>query len=390
MEELLPQSWVYMHFSMILIITCAQMLVIYILGDSSNPPAGLGMFTVYFMAALLGWIAFTLQQVSDNIMTVDVPSVAVIISSYILFLATGRRAQINRGRLTLGVACLIASLCALVLPKAQMFVVQVSATTGFFIAAGIVCAWRCITFKNIGDGIISFAALIMCVSLPLVLYYQFVSEKEIVAQALAFGGYSVAYVLVAIGFLASVLIEYQSHLARLTTHDPLSRVFNRRGMDEALQLSLAAAQRRNLPTSAIMIDIDHFDQINNSFGLETGDLVIRTIAELLGKMSRGSDVVARVAGKKFMLVLPETELKHAKVLADRIRLAIGERPLLVDEQRITVTASVGVTAFKGDVDLDELSQAANQAMNLARQGGRNQVASIDRDPIHLTTDQAPT
>ena len=389
MEELLPQSWVYMHFSMILIITFAQMLVIYILGDSSNPPAGLGMFTVYFMSALLGWIAFTLQQVSDNIMTVDVPSVAVIISSYILFLAAGRRAQISRGRLSLGVACLMASLCSLVLPKSQMFVVQVSATAIFFIAAGIMCAWRCVTFKNIGDGIISFAALIMCASTPLVLYYQLVAEKEVVAQALAFGGYSVAYVLVAIGFLASVLIEYQSHLARLSTHDPLSKVFNRRGMDEALQLSLAAAQRRNLPTSAIMVDIDHFDQINNSFGVETGDHVIRTIAELLRKMSRGTDVVARVAGKRFMLVLPETELKHAKILADRIRLAIGERPLLVHEQRITVTASVGVTASKGDVDLDELSQAANQAMNLARQGGSNQVASIDRDPIHLTTDQAP-
>ncbi|MFK8049805.1 MAG: GGDEF domain-containing protein [Halioglobus sp.] len=389
MEELLPQSWVYMHFSMILIITCAQMLVVYILGDSSNPPAGLGMFTVYFMAALLGWIAFTLQQVSDNIMTVDVPSVAVIISTYILFLASGRRAQIARGRLIMGIVCLIASLCSLVLPKAHMFIVQVSTTTVFFIAAGVICAWRCLKFKNIGDGIISFAALIMCLSLPLVLYYQMIAEKEILAQAIAFGGYSVAYVLVAIGFLASVLIEYQSHLARLSTHDPLSRVFNRRGMDEALQLSLAAAQRRNLPTSAIMIDIDHFDQINNSFGIETGDLVIRTIAELLGKMSRGSDVVARVAGKKFMLVLPETELKHAKVLADRIRQAIGERPMLVDEQRITVTVSVGVTSSKGEVDLDVLSQAANQAMNLARQGGRNQVASIDRDPIHLTTDQVP-
>lgn len=389
MEELLPQSWVYMHFSMILIITFAQMLVIYVLGDSSNPPAGLGMFTVYFMAAVLGWIAFTLQQVSDNIMAVDVPSVAVIISSYILFLAAGRRAQISRGRWTLGAACLIASLCSLLLPKSQMFVVQVSATAVFFIAAGIVCAWRCVKFKNIGDGIIGFAALIMCASTPLVLYYQLVVDKGIIAQALAFGGYSVAYVLVAIGFLASVLIEYQSHLARLSTHDPLSRVFNRRGMGEALQLSLAAAHRRDLPTSAIMVDIDHFDQINNSFGLETGDNVIRTIAELLQKISRGTDVVARVAGKKFMLVLPETELKHAKLLADRIRGAVGERPLLVDEQRITVTVSVGVTASKGNVDLDELSQAANQAMNLARQGGHNQVASIDRDPIHLTTDQAP-
>ena len=91
MEQLLPESWVYMHFTLILVITCAQMLVIYILGDSSNPPVGLGMYTVYFMAALLGWIAFTLQRGSASTMTVDVPSVAIIINSYILFLASGQR-----------------------------------------------------------------------------------------------------------------------------------------------------------------------------------------------------------------------------------------------------------------------------------------------------------
>ena len=81
MEQLLPESWVYMHFVLILVITGAQMMVIYILGDSSNPPAGLGMYTVYFMAALLGWIAFTLQQVSGIRMTVDVTSVAVEVVS---------------------------------------------------------------------------------------------------------------------------------------------------------------------------------------------------------------------------------------------------------------------------------------------------------------------
>jgi diguanylate cyclase (GGDEF)-like protein len=387
MEQLLPESWVYMHFVLILVITGAQMMVIYILGDSSNPPAGLGMYTVYFMAALLGWIAFTLQQVSGIRMTVDVTSVAVIINTYILFLAAGQRSGFTRGRFTLGIVCLLSCLCGLALSQPQMFIVQVSTSTLFFLAAGILSARRGYTEKNIGDGITSFAALIMCVSLPIAIYQYVAADSALTAQAVAFGSYSAAYVLVAVGFLASVLIEYQGHLAQLVTHDPLSRIFNRRGLDEALQLSLAAAQRRGLPTSAIMVDIDHFRQINDSFGPETGDLVIKKIADILLNISRSSDVVARVDGEKFILVLLETDLKAAKNLAERICLSIGERPLLVDQQRIAVTASVGVTSSAGEVDLDALSREAEQAVRLAKQAGRNQVATLHREPIHLTTNE---
>ena len=385
MEQLLPESWIYMHFGLILVITAAQMLVIYILGGSSNPPAGLGMYSVYFMAALLGWIAFTLQQGSAGNMTVDVPSLAVIINTFILFLAAGQRSGILRGRLLLGAICLLAILCGLILPQQQMFIVQVCATTLFFLAAGALCARRAYSQNNLGDAITGFAAIIMCAALPFTIYQQLAANNQLLAQTIAFGSYSAAYVLVAIGFLASVLIEYQAQLATYATHDPLSRVFNRRGMDEALQLSLASAQRRELPTSAIMVDIDHFKQINASFGPETGDRVIRKSADILQKMSRASDVVARVDGEKFLLVLPETELKFAKLLAERIRLAIGDRPLLVDDQRISVTASIGVTAAKGEIDLDELAREADKAMYLAKEGGRNQVASIDHDPLHLST-----
>ncbi|MEH6581796.1 MAG: GGDEF domain-containing protein [Halioglobus sp.] len=388
MEQLLPESWIYMHFALILMITCVQVLVIYILGDSSNPPAGLGMFTVYFMAALLGWIAFTLQQGTGSHMTVDVPSVAVIINTYILFLAAGQRSGVRKGRYLLGSICLLAVLSGLALPQEQMFIVQVSATTLFFVAAGLLCAQRGYALGNLGDGILSLASIIMLLSLPVVLYYMLVKEDRLYAQGVALGSYSAAYVLVAIGFLISVLIEYQGHLAQLATHDPLSKVYNRRGMDEALQLSLAAAQRRDLSTSAIMVDIDHFNQINDSFGPEVGDHLIRKIATILKNMSRSSDVVARVDGKKFMLVLPETKLDPAKILAERIRLAIGERQLLVAEQRIAVTASVGVTTIRGEITLDALSREADQALYLAKQSGRNQVASIDHDLVHLSNNLA--
>jgi diguanylate cyclase (GGDEF)-like protein len=387
MEQLLSESWVYMHFALILIITCAQMLVIYILGDSSNPPAGLSMYTVYFMAALLGWIVFTLQQGTGSRLTVDVASIATIINSYILFLAAGQRTGIHLGRTSLGVICLLSTLSGLMLQQQQMFLVQISATTLFFFAAGLLCAWHSYTQKNIGEAIIAFAALIMCAGLPFTIYQLLVTDNMLVAQTIAFGCYSTAYVLVAIGFLASVLIEYQSHLANLATYDPLSRVYNRRGMEEALQLSIASAVRHKLATAAIMVDVDHFGQINKSYGPEIGDHVIRKVADILKTLSRASDVVARVDGEKFMLVLPETELMAAKKLAERIRRAIGEHPLLVEQQAITVTASIGVTSLRGEVSLDSLSREADNAMFLAKQNGRNQVASLDYEPLHLSTNQ---
>ena len=126
MEQLLAENWTLMHIGLIFAITCAQMLVVYVLSDSSNPPAGLGLYTVYFMAALLGWIAYTLQQGTSTQMGVDVPSVASILNSYILFMAAGQRAGVTRGRWILGSICLAACLMVFFLPPQQMFTVQIS------------------------------------------------------------------------------------------------------------------------------------------------------------------------------------------------------------------------------------------------------------------------
>ncbi len=385
MEQILPENWAFMHFAMIFCITCAQMLVVYVLSDSSNPPAGLGLYTVYFMAALLGWIAATLQQGPNPPMAVDVPSVASILNSYILFMAAGQRAAMTRGRLPLGIMCLLACLCVFFLPPADMFLVQIGSASLFFAGTGILCVWRAWTQHNIGDGIIAFAAMMMIVGMPGAAFQQLFADNTAQAQSIAFGVHSSAYALVAIGFLASVLIEYQQHLSHLATEDPLTRLLNRRGLEDALHISLANASRHDLPTAAIAVDIDHFKQVNDSFGHEVGDRVIRQVADFLERMSRGSDVVARTGGEEYLLVLPNTGLDAARVLAERIRAAIGDHPLLVDNQRIPVTVSLGIASAGGEVDLDTLSQEADRALYLAKRGGRNRVASVESKPLHLST-----
>ncbi|CAA0101418.1 Diguanylate cyclase DosC [Halioglobus japonicus] len=385
MEQIHPESWVIMYFGLIFVITFAQMLVVYVLSDASNPSPGLGLYTVYFMAALLGWIAFALQQGSAIPMVVDIPSVASILNSYILFTAAGQRAGFTRGRVVMGIICLVTCLSVFFLKPAEMFGVQMVSAAFFFLAAGALCGWRSWKKSNVGDGIIATASLMMLIGVSGALYQWLVRDNFALAQAVNFGFYSSAYTLVAMGFMASMLIEYQRSLSHLATEDPLTQLLNHRGLENALHLTLAEASRGQQPTGAVMAGIDHFREMNGNFGNEAGDQVIRQVAQCLQRASRGSDVVARTGGDEFLLILPHTDIDGARILAERIRADIAERPLVVNQQRIPVTVSVGVAGAVGETDLDKLSHEAKRAMQLAKRGGRNRVASVDHQPIRLST-----
>jgi diguanylate cyclase (GGDEF)-like protein len=385
MELIHPDNWIVMYFGLIFLITCAQMLVVYVLSDVGNHSPGLGLYAVYFMAALLGWIAFALQQGSSIPMVIDIPSVASILNSYILFMAAGQRAGFTRGRALLGVICLVACLSVFFVRPREMFGVQLASAALFFFAAGVLSGWRCWKKDNVGDGIIAAAAFMMVVGVSGALYLWLVQGNFALAQAVAFGIYSSAYVMVAMGFMASMLIEYQQNLSHLATKDPLTQLLNRRGLENALHVTLAEASRSQSPTAAVMTGIDHCKEVNGNFGNEAGDQVIRQVARCLQRISRSSDVVARTGGDEFLLILPHTDLDGARVLAERIRLDIAERPLVVNQQRIPVTVSLGVAGAIGETELDKLSHEASRAMHLAKRGGRNRVASLDSKPILLTT-----
>jgi diguanylate cyclase (GGDEF)-like protein len=385
MEQIDPENWIVMYFGLIFLITCAQMLVVYVLSDAGNPSPGLGLYAVYFMAALLGWIAFALQQSSAIPMVVDIPSVASILNSYILFMAAGQRAGITRGRLILGIVCLLACFSVFFLRPREMFGVQATSAAFFFACAGLLCGWRCWKKANVGDGIIAAAAVLMVVGVSGALFQWLVQGNFGLAQAVTFGVYSSAYTLVAMGFMASMLIEYQQNLSHLATEDPLTQLLNRRGLENALRITLAEAARGQLPTAAVMAGIDHFKEINDNFGSDAGDQVIRLVAQCLQRATRSSDVVARTGGDEFLMILSHTDINGARILAERIRLDIAERPLVVNQQRIPVTLSVGVAGTSGETDLDKLAQEANRAMQLAKRGGRNRVASVESKPILLRT-----
>ena len=386
MEPIFTENLAYMHYGLILALTCAQLLIVYFLSDSSNPPQGLGLFTVYFMAALMGWILFTLQQGPGvQGISLDVPAIAVLGTSYLLFLATSQRAGIDCGRYLLGGLCLAACFSAFYFPRAPMFKIQLAGTGLFWAVAGCISAWRGWNFRNVGDAIIAFAGLLMVIGLSAAWVQSLDRSHLPQAQAIAFGVHSAAYALVVVGFLASVLLEYQQHLSHLAIEDPLTRLLNRRGLEDVIYVSLASAARQNSKTSAIMIDIDEFKHVNDSFGHDLGDRVIQQVASVVRRMCRASDVVARVGGEEFFMVLPNTDESAARSLAERICSAIGNEAMLIEGQRIVITVSLGVTTREGEVDLEDLSREADRAMYLAKRGGRNRVATVDVKPQHFSS-----
>ena len=319
-------------------------------------------------------------------MIIDIPSVTSIFNTFILFLAAGQRAGFKRGRIILGTVCLVACFSVFFVSPVTLFIIQAGMAGLFFTLAAALSGWRAWHKHNLGDAITAFAGVIMLVGVPMALLKVQPDTGQLIdARGIYFAAHSSAYVLVALGFLASVLIEYQQHLSHLATEDPLTRLLNRRGLEQALQIPLAQASRQQLSTAAVMLDIDRFKEVNDNFGHDVGDQVIRQIAQHLVRSSRSSDVVARIGGEEFLMILPETTVEEGRILAERVRSSIGERPMLVSNQRIPVTVSLGVAATVGGVDLDNLSGEADRAMYLAKRAGRNRVASVENKPIHLST-----
>jgi two-component system cell cycle response regulator len=158
--------------------------------------------------------------------------------------------------------------------------------------------------------------------------------------------------------------------------DPLTGLHNRRYMSNQLEALVARASRGGEPVAALMLDIDLFRMINNSFGHDAGDDVLREFAVRLASNVRAVDLPCRYGGEEFVVVMPETSLKDAERIAERIRMHVSGAPFRVagGKEVLSVTISIGVTTTMGDSDSPEaLLKRADEALYEAKASGRNRV-----------------
>ena len=181
-----------------------------------------------------------------------------------------------------------------------------------------------------------------------------------------------AVVAVAIAGL-SQLRRTQDQLAQLATHDPLTNVLNARAFSQELTQELGRNRRYGRPLALIYLDLDDFKRVNDAHGHATGDAVLRLVADAMRGAVRQADVVGRLGGDEFGVLMPETDGDVAHAAASR--LATGIRTVFRGTP--SVTASIGVVAVSGtEAGSDELLRKADQAMYAAKQAGKDRVVQV--------------
>jgi diguanylate cyclase (GGDEF)-like protein len=172
------------------------------------------------------------------------------------------------------------------------------------------------------------------------------------------------------------LKKQQLELQVLSQRDTLTGLFNRREFAKLADMALLRARRDNSSTAAIMADLDFFKRVNDTYGHPAGDEVIKFMANSLRSCVRGTDIIARMGGEEFIVLLPGTTLDEAAAVAEKIRDLVQRTPIPISaEPDIQVTASFGVTGFDVNqaTSLDALYAAVDLALYAAKKGGRNRV-----------------
>jgi diguanylate cyclase (GGDEF)-like protein len=173
--------------------------------------------------------------------------------------------------------------------------------------------------------------------------------------------------------------EAKEQLRELAIRDGLTNLYNHRYFQELLDRELPRVERYSHDLSIIMIDIDHFKQINDTYGHPQGDLVLRSIAGVFDETIRKPDTSARYGGEEFVIVLPETDIKGAVTLAERLRQTIEKMQFNLDGKTVKITISLGVTTYvpvRVKKTKAEVIDAADRALYNSKQTGRNKLSII--------------
>lgn len=166
----------------------------------------------------------------------------------------------------------------------------------------------------------------------------------------------------------------QSHLESMANTDSLTGLLNRQAFLHRAEAEFTRARRYARPLSAVMIDVDHFKSINDRYGHASGDRVLQEVSRICQSSLRGSDMMGRLGGEEFVLLLPDTPQANAVFVAERMREQLARTPIEIDGISLTITGSFGVASLaEADINFNSMLERADVAMYHAKNDGRNKV-----------------
>ncbi len=164
--------------------------------------------------------------------------------------------------------------------------------------------------------------------------------------------------------------QNEEKLFKQASTDALTGLYNRRQFEAMSSMALANCIRQKRPYCVMMLDIDHFKHVNDTYGHDKGDLVLQKIADVLRQTHRASDVIARYGGEEFIFFLTNTDIEGAKIAAERVRSAVEKTVIMADDKQIPVTISLGISATQNG-DIYAMTKEADIALYHSKEGGRN-------------------
>ncbi len=186
-------------------------------------------------------------------------------------------------------------------------------------------------------------------------------------------------------FLVSYFIIKNAKLLKevqeLTLVDQLTGAYNRRYFDLYMAKAVVISERAELPIHLILLDIDHFKPLNDTYGHVFGDEVLKKVTEVIKANSRASDDLVRVGGEEFAILVPETRTEDCLKIAERVRQAVEETDISYKDKKANITISLGVTRYQKGTSVGRLYEQADKALYQAKANGRNQIVNYSH---HIT------
>ena len=179
------------------------------------------------------------------------------------------------------------------------------------------------------------------------------------------------------------LRQSKEQLQKMALTDPLTKLGNRATFDLSIKQAAASTQRSGSPYSLLMIDLDHFKRFNDTYGHQTGDSILRAVADAIHSSARNADICCRYGGEEFAVILPDTKANNAEILAERIHKQVAKVSRKQPAGRMPITVSIGISCANSDANIDptQLIEEADQALYLAKENGRNRTETWQPDNV---------